>query len=216
MKSLHKIIAASLLASATTAGSGIVLAASPITANIAVASNYIWRGKTQSSDAAGVSGGIDYAHASGAHAGIWVSNTDGTNYEQDITLGYGGKAAGMTYDVSYIAYQYPVVTGSNFSELVASVGYGPATFTLANTIGADNSASKNDMYMSLGAGFEVKKGLTLSVLAGNYDFKSGTDYSHIQLSLSKDDFTFALDDTDETGAAGKMRASVSWSKSFDL
>ena len=86
MKSLHKIIAASLLATATTAGSGIVLAESPITANIGVASNYIWRGKTQSSDAPGVSGGIDYAHASGAYAGIWVSNTTVGDYEQDITL----------------------------------------------------------------------------------------------------------------------------------
>ena len=86
-----------------------------------------------------------------------------------LLCGYGGEAAGITYDVSYIAYQYPITSGSNASELVGSVGYGPATLTLANTVSADDSASENDMYMSIGAGFEVKKGLTLSVLAGNYD-----------------------------------------------
>ena len=64
MKKLHKIIAASLLASATTMGSGVVLAESPFTANIAVGSNYIWRGVTQTGDLSAVSGGVDYAHGS--------------------------------------------------------------------------------------------------------------------------------------------------------
>ena len=36
MNKLHKIIAASLLASAATTGSGVALAESPLTANIAV------------------------------------------------------------------------------------------------------------------------------------------------------------------------------------
>ena len=60
MKKLHKIIAASLLASASTAGSGVVLAESPLTANVGVTSNYIWRGQTQTTDQPTVQGGLDW------------------------------------------------------------------------------------------------------------------------------------------------------------
>ena len=219
MKKLHKIIAASLLASATT---GVALAESPLTANIAVGSNYIWRGETQSNDTSAVSGGIDYANASGFYAGVWVSNTSGGNYEQDLYLGFSGEAGPVSYDVSYTAYQYPVVTGGDFAEIGVSVGYEAFTFGLASTISSDDDTtatfSDGDMYMSIGAEFEVKKDLTLGLTYGDYDFDdaTATDYSHIQVSLSKGDFTFAIDDTDKTGAAGEIRTSVSWSKSFDL
>lgn len=219
MKKLHKIIAASLLASAASTGSSVVLAESPLTGNIAVASNYIWRGQTQTSDASATSGGIDYAHSSGVSAGVWVSNlADESGYEQDIYVGYGGEVGSISYGVSYTAYQYPI-GGGDFSELGLSLGFGPATLNVASTLDSedDDSAtfSKGDMYMSIGAEFEISKGLTLGVLAGSYDYEnSGTDYVHTNISLSKDDFSIAWDETDEDGA--KPRLTVSYSKSFDL
>ena len=219
MKKLNKIIAASLLASAASTGSSVVLAESPLTGNIAVASNYIWRGQTQTSDASATSGGIDYAHSSGVSAGVWVSNlADKSGYEQDIYVGYGGEVGSISYGVSYTAYQYPI-GGGDFSELGLSLGFGPATLNVASTLGSedDDSAtfSKGDMYVSLGAEFEISKGLTLGVLAGSYDYEnSGTDYVHTNISLSKDDFSIAWDETDEDGA--KPRLTVSYSKSFDL
>ena len=219
MKKLHKIIAASLLASAASTGSSVVLAESPLTGNIAVASNYIWRGQTQTSDASATSGGIDYAHSSGVSAGVWVSNlADKSGYEQDIYVGYGGEVGSISYGVSYTAYQYPI-GGGDFSELGLSLGFGPATLNVASTLDSedDDSAtfSKGDMYMSIGAEFEISKGLTLGVLAGSYDYEnSGTDYVHTNISLSKDDFSIAWDETDEDGA--KPRLTVSYSKSFDL
>ncbi len=213
MKKLHKIIAASLLASAATAGSNVVLAESPLTANIGVASNYIWRGATQTDDASAVSGGIDYAHDSGFYAGIWTSNVTWTTpngYEQDIYAGYGFEAGPVSLDVGYIAYQYPLATGSNFSEVYVNAG-----FQMFNAGVAYDSQNK-DMYMSVGAEFEVKKDLTVAVTFGNYNYNTATDYTHYQLSLSKGDFTFAYDKTNQSGAAGTPRLSVSWSQSFDL
>ena len=218
MKKIHKLITASLLVSATTASS-IVLAESPFTGNIAVASNYIWRGETQTSDASATSGGLDYAHASGVSAGVWVSNlADKSGYEQDFYVGYGGEVGSISYGVSYTAYQYPI-NGGDFSELGLSVGFGPATLNVASTLSSDDDSSatfsKGDQYISVGAEFEVSKGLMLGVLAGSYDFKNaGTDYVHANIRLSKDDFSIAWDETDKDGA--KPRLTVSWGKSFDL
>ena len=221
MKKLHKIIAASLLATATTAGSGVVLAESPITANIAVGSNYVWRGVTQSADASAVSGGIDYAHKSGAYVGVWVSNTSGNQYEQDVYGGYGFAAGPVDLDVGYIKYLYPVGAGqADFDELYVNASFEMFSAGLALTTSKESGVFEDDTYIYVGAEFEVKKGLTLGLTYGDYDIDEAaggtSDYSHIQVSLSKDDFTFAYDDNDQTGDIGDPRFSVSWSKSFDL
>ena len=222
MKKLHKIIAASLLASATTAVSGVVLAESPLTANVGVASNYIWRGATQTDDASAVSGGIDYAHASGFYAGLWTSNvtwtaTDG--YEQDLYAGYGFDAGPVGLDVGYIAYMYPVGTGQDdFSEVYVNASFNVVSAGVALTTSKEAGGKVKDIYTSVGAEFEVKKDLTLGLTYGNYNFEdtASTDYSHIQVSLSKGDFTFAYDKADSTGNAGDPRVSVSWAHSIDL
>lgn len=216
-------------------------AESPLTSNVGMTSNYIWRGQTQSSDEAAVSGGIDYAHDSGLYAGIWVSSlsadsnrtsADGgpQQYEQDLYIGVGGEAGPLSYDVSYVQYMYPVgdAVEYDFAEVIVSLGFGPATLTIAPTVSKeDGTALEDDMYMSLSAEFEVKKDLTLAVLYGTYDFDEAAgstttaDYSHYQVSLSKGGFVFAYDvkdpDTaDPSGVEDAPRVSVSWSKSFDL
>ncbi|HFD32347.1 MAG TPA: hypothetical protein ENJ28_06555 [Gammaproteobacteria bacterium] len=215
MKKLHKIIAATLLASAATTGSSVVLAESALTANVGMTSNYIWRGATQTKDSSAISGGIDYAHASGAYVGIWTSNVSWTTtapgYEQDIYAGYAFDAGPVGLDVGYISYGYPLSTVDDFSEI-----YVNATFKNFNA-GIANDSKNKSTYISAGAEFEVKKDLTLAVTFGSFDYSgSANDYAHTQLSLSKGDFTFAYDDTDQSGAAGKPRLSVSWSQSFDL
>lgn len=215
MKKLHKIIAASLLASATT---GVALAESSLTSNVAVGSNYIWRGVTQSNDTSAVSGGIDYA-VSGFYAGAWWSSLEKAQYEQDLYLGYGGDAGPVSYDVGYIAYQYPVDPATlDFSEAYVNLGYGPATLGYAQTVGVESGSVPKDSYTSLGLEFEVKKDLMLGLTYGSYDFEAAnSDYTHYQVSLSKGDFSLAYDKNDKTGAAAKSaRVTVSYSKSFDL
>jgi uncharacterized protein (TIGR02001 family) len=219
MNKLHKIIAASLLASATTAGSGVALAESPLTANVGVGSNYMWRGMTQTDDASAVSGGIDYAHSSGFYAGTWVSNVTWTGidgYEQDFYAGYGFDAGPVGLDVGYIKYMYPVGTGADdFSELYVNATFNVLKAGLALTTDKESGTLEDDTYIYVGADFEIKKDLTLGLTYGDYDFEAaGADYSHYQVSLSKGDFTFALDDTDVTNS--DPRFTVSWSHSLDL
>lgn len=219
MKKLHKIIAASLLASASTMGSGVVLAESPLTANIGVTSNYIWRGVTQTSDISAVSGGVDYANASGFYVGVWASNLDGGQYEQDLYAGYGFDAGPVGLDVGYIKYMYPVgAAQADFDEIYLNASYEMFSAGVALTTSKESGVLEDDTYMYVGAAFEVKKGLTLGITFGDYDVDGGSvnDYSHYQISLSKDDFTIAYDDNDTTGPGGDPRLSVSWSKSFDL
>ncbi len=87
---------------------GMATAQAGVSANIGVASNYIWRGVTQTNNQAAVSGGIDYEHDSGFYAGTWVSNASWTataSQEQDIYAGFGLTAGGVDIDLGGL---YPV------------------------------------------------------------------------------------------------------------
>lgn len=236
MKKLTQVMAVAAVGVATIGMSTAAVAESPLTANIGITSNYIWRGKTQSSDDSATSGGIDYVHSSGAYAGTWVSSLGGgEQYEQDYYVGYSGDAGPVSYDVSYIKYTYPVgeKVYSDFDEIIVNVGYGPVTFTYAPTISKESDPAatgpkyEDDVYMAISAEFEVKKDLMLGLVYGAYDVDeapgttSSADYTHYQVSLTKGDFVFAYDkvDPDTADPDGKVdapRFTVSWSKSFDL
>ena len=70
-----------------------------VTANVMLASNYIFRGISQSQNKPAIQGGFDYSHASGLYAGTWASNVswvgtkDNNSMEWDFYAGYKGAFA---------------------------------------------------------------------------------------------------------------------------
>jgi len=85
-----------------------------LTGNIGFASNYVWRGVTQTNDQAAISGGIDFGHGSGFYAGTWISNTDfdatgadKASVEVDVYLGVSREVGDFSYDVGLISYAFP-------------------------------------------------------------------------------------------------------------
>lgn len=222
---MNKMTTSLVLGSALAASSLISGAAmAELSGNVGVTSNYIWRGMTQTGDVSAVSGGIDYAHDSGFYAGTWTSNLGGGDHELDLYAGYGLKAGPVDLDFGAISYQYPV-SETYFHEGYVNASMSMFTLGAAYTVGSDDddtpAFSSGDLYISIGAAFEVSKGLELGVTAGNYNFKDdlAEDYSHVQVSLSKDDFTFAIDKNDATDSgAGEdnVRVTASWSKGFNL
>ncbi len=222
-------LAASVLA-ATTLTSSIALAESPLTANISVTNDYLFRGLTQTADQAAVQGGIDYANASGFYVGTWISNVaaQGTapgatdvggagggetfygangNYEQDLYAGYAFDAGPLALDVGYIKYMYPVDSSfkGDYDEVYVNAGWMMLSANISYTVSKEDKSvtDKNDRYYSLGAEFDVKDGLMLGLLVGKYDFDGGTasDYTHYLVSLSKNDFTFAYEKNNAKAAS---------------
>lgn len=238
MKFTKTLIASSILAASSLAATVQAADKSPVTANFAATSNYIWRGATQTSDEAAVSGGIDYAHSSGFYAGTWVSSLGGNSspstgngsYEHDIYAGYTMDAGPVGMDFGTILYRYPVssLIKNDFQEIYAHFTISDFGFGVDYTVDKEsNVANDNDLYTWVSWSTELKKDLTLGLKIGNYDFDgtSTGDYTHYQVSLAKGDFTFALDQRDlsdaDAGAAvgtgtDDLRISISWSQSFDL
>ncbi|MGE0079772.1 MAG: TorF family putative porin [Thiohalomonadaceae bacterium] len=228
MSTIVKTLALSFLAAGALAGG---IAHAEATGNVGVTSNYIWRGMPQSGDDAAISGGLDYAHASGLYAGTWTSSIGGgSQYELDLYAGFAGEVSGFSYDVGAINYMYPLDEDAelDFTEVYGSIGFGPVTASVAYTISKEADVDdENDLYLSVAANFDLKEDLTLGLLVGSYDLEddAAEDITHYQVSLTKSlagvgDFTFAVDKAsdyaDGTTVDEDPRVSVSFSKSFDL
>ena len=103
-----------LIASALLAGSSAAMA--EISGNVTIASDYIFRGVSQTDNGMAIQGGFDYAHESGIYVGTWASNVDSTFFtgprdpqiELDLYAGFAGEMGnGIGYDVGILRYEYP-------------------------------------------------------------------------------------------------------------
>jgi uncharacterized protein (TIGR02001 family) len=215
----HSKLALSLVSLLAIGSTAPVMAEDSLSANIGVASNYVWRGLTQTDGGAAVSGGVDYSHGSGFYLGTWVSNVDfgdDTNYEWDIYAGYGGEVGDISYDLNTIYYAYPDGEDLDFWELGGSVSYSVATVGLQYTIDKDVGDS-GDIYYYGGLAFDLPQEFGLGLTLGHYDFEESGDYTHWQVSLSKDagdfgEFSLNYDDTDVDDSDEVLW--VGWSKEF--
>jgi len=192
-----------------------------LSANVAASSNYLWRGVSQTSNAAAVSGGLDYEHGSGFSVGTWASNADwaeNMTYELDVYVAYANELDnGLAYSIGYVYYAYDSAAKADFSEVSLALSYDAYTITYNTLVDSDADGDfGDDSYISADAAFEVAPGLALAFHLGRYDFDAGGDYHDYGISLSKNGFTFGLFDTDLDGADGELNFVVSYSLAIDL
>jgi len=111
--SVAAALAAPGLAAAQAAAPAAAPAPSPITGNMTIASDYRFRGISQTYNGPAIQGGIDYAHPSGFYLGNWNSNvssilfTGGSAIEMDFYGGYKKSFGDFGLDVGFIYYYYP-------------------------------------------------------------------------------------------------------------
>lgn len=102
---------------------------SPFTANVALTTDYVFRGISQSNEEPTIQGGMDWADsATGLYAGVWGSGVDFDDATTEMDF-YGGMSKtidNLTWDLGAIYYFYPGADDSksyDFWELAAAVGY---------------------------------------------------------------------------------------------
>tara|TARA_B100001093_G_C26819217_1_gene1011152 strand:+ start:1535 stop:2125 length:591 start_codon:yes stop_codon:yes gene_type:complete len=134
---------------------------SDVSANVSFASDYIWRGMSQS-DGPAIQGGFDFAAESGFYAGLWGSNVnfnDGAGSELDYYFGYGFEAGSIGVDIGYLAYDYPKnETGLDFEEIYVGLSMGDLGLLFA--MGQDGAPDYTEVSYGIGA---------VSLSYGQYD-----------------------------------------------
>jgi uncharacterized protein (TIGR02001 family) len=197
------------------------VAAFAVSSNVTLASEYVWRGVTQSNEDPAIQGGFDISHSSGLYIGTWASSlefnsakTDAASTEIDIYAGYRGQLAGLTYDVGYLRYIYAEQNEDNsadygFGEIYASVTKSLDSLPLSPLVQVGVNVSP-DFYGEDGLGVYVYKsvsaglpfGIIGNVTTGYQDVEgdkttaAGYDYWHYSIGASK--------------SIGNLTGSVTW------
>jgi len=178
-----------------------------VSANLAITSNYVWRGMTQTANSPAVQGGIDLGYK-GFYLGTWGSNVEfgdtANNLESDFYGGYKNEIAGITFDIGYIYYAYPNESDAfNFDELYVGLGYdfGMVGINGKYSFAVDSNADTTD-YWEVGGNVELAMEFTLAASYGDYD-EVGTNYL-VSLSKSWGKFEFSVAYTDFSSDASSI------------
>lgn len=162
------------------------------TYNVALSSDYRFRGVSQSRLQPALSGGADYTNnPTGFYLGTWASTIKwtkdaggGGDVELDI---YGGKRGEIVKDVSYdvgvLTYIYPsngLSPKAETTEIYGQVGYGPAyakySYGLTNIFGFPDS--KGSGYLDLGANIDIAEGTQLNLHVGHQSVRNNSDFAY--------------------------------------
>lgn len=186
-------------------------------ATVALSSDYVWRGYSQTDNEPAISGSFDYAHQSGLYIGTWASNVDfalngdQAHLEMDAYLGYANQIgdSGFTYDIGLLRYIYPGTDGGNWNEVYGTLNYQYLSLFIAHS-GDVYGSSENGTYYNLGVNYPLPADITLGASIGYYDYEesvfgnalpeSANDY---RIGISKELAGFGFDlsytDTDSDG-----------------
>jgi len=181
-------------------------AASPLSFNISLASNYKFRGQDQDQSKTksfkpALQGGVDYAFDNGFYLGNWNSTINWTKYlpsrndssvEIDVYGGYKFKAGPLDMDVGALTYYYPGASGANTTEVYLGAGYGPVTAKYSSTVskgyfgfgketiaGIASGDGRGTGYLSLAFAQEVAPKVTLKASLGFTNYKNSVNAAGI-------------------------------------
>jgi uncharacterized protein (TIGR02001 family) len=189
MKKLSLLLAAGSLAAASSAMAWESADGQFSTsASVALSSDYMWRGASQTDNEMAISGSFDVNHASGLYAGAWASNvdygvegsdgnTDQAHIEVDI---YGGFASeigdtGIGYDIGMMRYILPGTDDADWNEYYVGLSYSMFSLKVSHTgdfLGTDEEATHYLLGFDYGLPYDVN-------LHANYAFYDFDDIDNV-------------------------------------
>jgi uncharacterized protein (TIGR02001 family) len=157
-----------------------------ISGNVALVTDYRFRGLSLSGGDPAVQGGITLTHSSGLYAGTWASSIiDTVGYagntgtmELDLFAGYSREVVpGLTADVGLLYYAYPggKVGKAEFFEPYASLSttYGPAKFKLGVNYAWSQDAINNDDNLYVYTNVDIAVPSTPLTVSGHVGYTDG-------------------------------------------
>lgn len=204
--------------------------AQEVSFNVGVASDYVFRGASQTDEEPQLFGGVDLS-ADIFYAGVWASNVDfgdGTSAEIDVYAGVKPTAGPVSLDFGVLYYGYVDDNGDWAQwefKAAGSVEAGPVTLGAAAYYSPDYTGTNTDtgLYVEANAAFSPAEKWTINGAIGqqSWDLESGGDDSYttwnVGVAYAIND-NFAVDlrwhDTDYEGDLYDGRAVIALKAAF--
>ena len=210
-----KIALASAAATVALSGAAMAQDTLKLSYNVGIASDYVFRGVSNTSEDPQIFGGIDATYGIG-YAGVWASNvdfgTDDPSAEIDIYAGVKPTVGDTALDFGIVYYGYVDDKGATpgqygYVELkaAASRAVGPATVGVALFYSPEFPFDTGKaFYYEVNAAVPLMDKLTLSGALGQQEIKYAGDYTTWNVGLGyaiSDNLTADLrySDTSEHG-----------------
>ena len=138
--------------------------------NVTLASDYSFRGWSQTQRDPAIQGGFDVGFESGFYVGTWASNVNfgKTSMEWDLLFGWAGEVSeGVELDVSFIYFDYPNDRDDlNYQELAGSLSF--SNFTVGVNYSPDYLAVDDVkfLYPYVGYSHDLTEGVSLDLHVG--------------------------------------------------
>lgn len=199
------LIATALAAASALPGIAAAQGSSPhsLTGNMSIASDYRFRGISQTFQQPAIQGGIDYSHSSGFYVGNWNSNVSGISFvdgtiEMDVYGGFKLPIGPVTLDLGVLQYLYPNAEAGGVDYDTTEVYIGASwkwftakySVTLTDWFGvqAPGLDSEGSGYLDVSASFELAPKLALVAHIGSQtveNFKN-LDYTDYKVGITYD------------------------------
>ncbi|MBZ0073168.1 MAG: TorF family putative porin [Gammaproteobacteria bacterium] len=157
-----------------------------IRANVTLASDYTFRGVSQTDNQMALQGGFDWAHASDVYVGAWASNVDSDFFggakdpqlETNLYAGYATALGAFTYDFGILVYFYPGADAPAADDLRTVEFYVSGGYALTKAFALNaklyyadelNFAGNHGdgLYLIVGADYALLDNLSLSAAVGH-------------------------------------------------
>ncbi len=190
-------------------------------ASVALTTDYVWRGVSQTNNEPAVQGSFDVAHESGAYIGVWASSFEfetQASMELDVYAGFsretdfGGLLPfGLTYDLGWLRYEFTSDSAANINEIYFGGAISPIENLNISTYwyyGVKIENTKPGEYTDMAVDYTLPESLgsvTLLGHAGYYNQKNGSDdYWDWKAGIARDFGPFNMEvaytDTDDANA----------------
>lgn len=150
--------------------------------NVALTTNYKFRGQDQTNNKPALQGGFDLGYGNfylgNWNSSVsWVDAVDAKNsgLEADFYGGYRGEFNGFGYDVGLLTYVYPGASQANTTEVYGALSYDIFSAKYSHTVSKeyfDFDGGRGTGYLDLAANYELTPGLTLNGHLGYTNFSS--------------------------------------------
>lgn len=184
MKRMKRLLGLAVMAGAAMTA-GTASAEAEFSGNVALTSDYVFRGVSQSDSEVAIQGGFDYANSFangvGIYAGLWGSSIDfgldGTT-EVDVYAGIKPELGPVTLDFGVIGYLYPgldadAAAEADYVEFKAGAGISPAeNFSLGAALYYSpnftfTTGDDSGLYVEVNGGYTFNDYFAVSAAVGN-------------------------------------------------
>jgi len=221
MKRIKMLVGSTLLTSLMMTGAAY--AEGQVSGTVTLATDYLFRGVTQTMNNPAIQGSLDYTNGP-FYAGVWASNVDfgvDETIETDLYAGFRPTLGPVSFDFGVIGYFYPGSTDTlgeyDYVEGKAAASFAPVeglTLGAALYYSPEFFAETGDaLYTELNGAYAVTDQVSVSAAFGAQDIDAGVDYETWNLGASLTTLGLKFDlryhETDISGLDEVVSVSIS-------